>query len=390
MKKILIADDSALMRKTLCDIITSQQTENIEIDTCMDGDNACRKIIENRPDLAIIDLYLPKMNASEIVAQMQEYDTMVPMILIGSSVIEDTDAGSLVAGMNEITYVVRPFRIFGEQSVAFGETILREADALMRRTGKKQISERPTTISTPVAASRTPATSPGTGSSQPSRVLSVRNVDRSSTQVNQPREQRTERRVSSNAKRIVAIASSTGGPQALHRMIPMLPANVGVPIVVVQHMPKGFTFSLADRINQSSKLRVKEAEDGEVLMPNVVYIAPGGRHLEIQDKNGRGVCHVYDAPPVNNLRPCADVTYYSLANCSYDNLVCVVLTGMGHDGSDGIGRLKRSRRVHVISQSQETCVVYGMPKGVDQRGLTDESVPIDKIADAIAKELGVK
>jgi two-component system chemotaxis response regulator CheB len=168
MKKILIADDSALMRKTLCDIITSQQTENIEIDTCMDGDNACRKIIENRPDLAIIDLYLPKMNASEIVAQMQEYDTMVPMILIGSSVIEDTDAGSLVAGMNEITYVVRPFRIFGEQSVAFGETILREADALMRRTGKKQISERPTTISTPVAASRTPATSPGTSSSQPS------------------------------------------------------------------------------------------------------------------------------------------------------------------------------------------------------------------------------
>lgn len=190
-------------------------------------------------------------------------------------------------------------------------------------------------------------------------------------------------------KRIVAIASSTGGPQALHNFLPMLPGNLGVPVVVVQHMPKGFTVSLCERINAEANLKVKEVSDGEELLPNVVYMAPGGRHLEVVDRLGKSYARVFDDPPVNSLRPCADVMYKSLAKTGFDNLVCVVLTGMGCDGTEGLQYLKKYKSIRVITQSRETCVVYGMPKSVEQNGLSDVSVPIEKVADAVRKELGV-
>ena len=121
----------------------------------------------------------------------------------------------------------------------------------------------------------------------------------------------------------------------------MLPGNLGVPVVVVQHMPKGFTVSLCERINAEANLKVKEVSDGEELLPNVVYMAPGGRHLEVVDRLGKSYARVFDDPPVNSLRPCADVMYKSLAKTGFDNLVCVVLTGMGCDGTEGLQYLKK-------------------------------------------------
>lgn len=191
-------------------------------------------------------------------------------------------------------------------------------------------------------------------------------------------------------KRIVALACSTGGPQALHKMLPMLPDHLGVPMVILQHMPSGFTRSLADRLNNISKIKVKEVEDKEELLPDVVYIAQGGRHFEIvQDKSGKLFSKVYDGPPVNNLKPNADVMYESLLDTDLDEIICVVLTGMGSDGTKGIASLKEKKNIYCITEHEDTCVVYGMPKAVNMNNMSDEIVPITKISESITMKLGV-
>ena len=188
---------------------------------------------------------------------------------------------------------------------------------------------------------------------------------------------------------IIALACSTGGPQALHTLIPMLPEHLGVPMVVLQHMPSGFTNSLAERVDNMSKIKVKEATNGELLLPDVVYIAQGGKHFEVDtDRSGNLISKVYDGPPINNLRPNADVMYKSLIDTNIDKVLCVVLTGMGSDGAKGIEALKEKKEIYCITQNEETCVVYGMPRAVELNGLSDASVPLNKIAQTISKKLG--
>lgn len=188
---------------------------------------------------------------------------------------------------------------------------------------------------------------------------------------------------------IIALACSTGGPQALHTLIPMLPEHLGVPMVVLQHMPSGFTNSLAERVDNMSKIKVKEATNGELLLPDVAYIAQGGKHFEVDtDRSGNLISKVYDGPPINNLRPNADVMYKSLIDTNIDKVLCVVLTGMGSDGAKGIEALKEKKEIYCITQNEETCVVYGMPRAVELNGLSDASVPLNKIAQTISKKLG--
>ncbi len=192
-----------------------------------------------------------------------------------------------------------------------------------------------------------------------------------------------------NSGCLIAIASSTGGPQALMKLIPKLPVNLGVPVVIVQHMPSNFTRSMAHRLDSISQVTVKEAEEGEVLQNGWVYVAPGDTHLEIvEDKKGVLCAHLSDAPAIKGLRPCADIMFASLLKLSIKDMICVVLTGMGSDGLLGIKGLRGHKNIYVITQSEESCIVYGMPRVVEQAGLANETLPIDKISDAIIRKLG--
>jgi len=190
---------------------------------------------------------------------------------------------------------------------------------------------------------------------------------------------------------LIALACSTGGPKALQEVVPLLPDNIDAPMVIVQHMPEGFTKSLAERLNEISKVKVKEAEDGDLLKKGTVYIAKGGYHLKIIHKRGVGdvIKLVLDAP-VGGLRPCADIMYESIADLPYDHVVCVVMTGMGADGSKGIKYLKDKKKIYVIAQNKETCTVYGMPKMIFETGITDEVQPLSEIASAITSITGVR
>lgn len=190
-----------------------------------------------------------------------------------------------------------------------------------------------------------------------------------------------------NKRNIVAIASSTGGPKALQSVIPVLPENLEAPVVVVQHMPEGFTSSLAERLNSMSKMRVKEARDGDVLENGCVYIAKGGIHLHIRKEGKSEVIRLLDGPTREGVKPCANFMYESLASSGYERIVCVVMTGMGADGTQGIKALKEEKEIVVIAQNQETSTIYGMPKNVVMAGLADKVVSLDKIAFEIQNQL---
>ncbi len=192
-------------------------------------------------------------------------------------------------------------------------------------------------------------------------------------------------------KKLVVIASSTGGPKALHKLIPMLDKNLDAPVVIVQHMPKGFTTSLAERLNEVCDIAVSEAENGEILEKGHVYLARGGRHMQlVRNMKNMLVFRESDEEPVNGLRPCANITFESLIPLAFDMVICVVLTGMGSDGFTGIKKLKENQKIYTIAQNEESCVVYGMPRAIVEGGMADAVLPLEEISKAIMKKAGVR
>ena len=195
--------------------------------------------------------------------------------------------------------------------------------------------------------------------------------------------------VMSAGKKIIAIASSTGGPKALQEVIPLLPKDLKAPVLIVQHMPAGFTAALAERLDNLSAVKVREAREGDVLEEGQVYLAKGGSHMKVVRQAGRHVIHYTDEPLREGVKPCANYMYESLADSSFDEVICVVMTGMGADGTEGIKNLQKRKQITVISQSEDTCIVYGMPRSVVQAGVSQEVVPLTKIANEIIKNVGV-
>lgn len=191
---------------------------------------------------------------------------------------------------------------------------------------------------------------------------------------------------------VVVIGISTGGPNALAEVIPRLPAEVGVPILLVQHMPAGMTTSLAGSLNTKSRLSVREATHGEEVLTNTVYLAPGGRHmLVIRESDnlgpGRRMIALSDSPPENSCRPAADVLFRSVAAAYDGNILAVIMTGMGNDGLAGL-RIMKEKGCYCLTQTEETCTVYGMPRVVNNARLADEQVPLDRLATRIAELAG--
>ncbi len=188
---------------------------------------------------------------------------------------------------------------------------------------------------------------------------------------------------------LVAVASSTGGPRALMSMISKLPADMACPMVIVQHMPEKFTELFANRLDQISKVKVHEAKDGEVLEDGCVYIAPGGYHMKIVKHYNRHAVKLTKEPPIGSLRPCANVMYDSLVSCDFEKIVCVVLTGMGSDGTDGISHLARSKaNISILAQDEKSCVVYSMPKSIIETEFDVEVYPIGEMAQRIITKVG--
>ena len=355
MKKILIIDDSALMRTVLSDIINSDSRFKV-VDKAKDGVEGLDLLKKNTYDAVVLDINMPRMDGITLLRELQKNKIRAKIMMASTDTKEGAKVTMDALDLGALDFVHKPDRASECRGEDFTKHFINTLAA--------------------VAESRAPVAA---------RAFSIEDAKES---------RKVVELVSTSASkitgsRIVAIASSTGGPRALQSVIPKLPKNLKTPVVLVQHMPEGFTASLAERLDSLSEVNVKEAAEGDVLQPGCVYISRGGKHMHIIKQGGKSVIHYVDGPTREGVRPCANFMYESLMDSDYDEICCVVLTGMGADGTEGIKNLKGKKKVYVIGQEESTCTVYGMPKAVATAGLVDQVVKLDNVAQEIIMNVGV-
>ena len=349
-KNILVVDDSALMRRIICDIINSDDDFEAT-DFCRDGLEAYERLKVKSYDGGVLEVNMPRMDGLQLLERLQKEHIKAKVVMVSTLTTKDAKVTILAMERGAIDFVTKP----GNVIEAKGEDFKKQLLSVLTAVYNTQLYKR----TAPAVAK----TAGGVKHIQPVR---------------------TDRK-------LVALACSTGGPKALQSVIPYLPKNLDAPVVLVQHMPAGFTKSMADRLNELSEVSVKEAEEGDVLEKGHVYVAPGGMHMEVVKAHGNTHrIKLDDLPPIGGLRPCANIMFDSLAKTDYDEIICIVLTGMGADGTNGILSLNRTKPIHVIAQDAQTCVVYGMPRAIAEAGMVDEVVPLTAVAKTIIKNVGVK
>ena len=358
MKKILVVDDSALMRRVLCDIINSDERFHVE-DRATNGLEAFDLLSRKSYDAVVLDVNMPKMNGLELLRELQKFKISARVMMASTDTREGAKTTMEALELGALDFIHKPDNAVACRANSFQSRMLE-------------------ILATVADAKPTPIVSAESVKEERAVTVKVTElVRRHAAQV--------------TGRKVVAIASSTGGPKALQAVIPFLPENLQAPVLIVQHMPKGFTASLAERLDVLSKLKVKEAAEGDVLENGHVYVAMGGMHMNaVTGPDGRCVIHYTDEPHREGVKPCANYMFESLQNSRYDEVVCVVMTGMGADGTQGITHLKEKKKTYVITQDKDSCAVYGMPKSAFEAGLADTTVPLDQNAQEIILNVGVK
>ncbi len=363
--KVLVVDDTILYRKVISDILKAE--DGIEVvGSANNGRIAISRINILKPDLLTLDIEMPVCNGIEVLEYLRENRIATSAIMLSSLTRKGGDMTMKALELGAFDFIPKPEGGSMAENQAFiKQTLIPKIKAYARHHSIRSVLSGRKSSPAPIATSPSrptaaPATAPTT------RVAAKKRTRPSS---------------------IIAIGISTGGPNALTRMLPMLQAPIGVPIVVVQHMPPLFTKSLASSLDSKCSLQVKEAEDGEVLQNNVVYIAPGGKQMKIiAEASGHGKVKITDDAPENNCKPSADYLFRSVASLFKDRVTALIMTGMGNDGTKGLRLIKR-HGAPVIAQDEHSCVVYGMPKEAVNAGVVDISLPLDKIAAEAVKTL---
>jgi two-component system chemotaxis response regulator CheB len=361
--RLLVVDDSALMRKLLGDILSSDP--RIEVaGTAKDGVDGLAKAKLLSPDVITLDVEMPHKSGLEMLEELMQTHP-VPVIMVSSLTQEGAQVTLKALSLGCIDFVGKPSGAVSldirEVSADLIAKVVMAKSARLNLLTKARLAgfnaERSNAekLSHEKLNPERPRPGPGGLRSRPGR------------------------------REIVAIAASTGGPMALQLLMSALPSNFPLPIVITQHMPKDFTASFAKRLDSLSALSVAEAEEGMPLKPGLAVIAPGGSHLIIKRRSPGGIlCGLSDAPPMLSVKPSANIMFSSVAEEFGGNVVGVILTGMGRDGTDGAAAL-RSKGAYIIAESQESCVVYGMSKAAVEAGVVDELLPLHDIADALLR-----
>lgn len=363
-KKILVVDDSALMRRILCDIINADVRFQVA-DTAVNGLEALELLKTNTYDLIVLDLVMPEMDGISFLKEMNRTGDTTRVVVSSTLASEGADITVEALSLGAVDFIKKPDGILDARGEKFSSLLIRILTGVAFDGGRdKKISD----------------TTHGNGEKKKNQ------KQKSGFVKNNLRELKGGK----GKKKIVAIATSTGGPKALQEVLPMLPQELDAPVLVVQHMPASFTATLAERLDSICPLHVQEAAEGMPVQKGNIYIAKGGIHMTVARRNGCERIVFLDEPPREGVKPCANYMYESLSDCSYERVTCAVLTGMGADGTEGIADLKRHKELYVIAQDQESCAVYGMPRSVVAAGLADEVVPLKQVAEAIIKNVGVR
>jgi two-component system chemotaxis response regulator CheB len=355
--RVVVVDDSALMRNIVTRSLTRAGIE--VVGSAGNGEEALAVCERERPDAMTLDLTMPGLDGLGVLRALRgRSDTNISVVVV--SAFSAAHGARAVDALAEGAFDLVSKPTANESLDAFVENLGAKvkAAAASRRNSRPAAAR---SAATPVAL--TPPAHNGSGAAH------------------------TRRRpaTATGVARLVLIATSTGGPRALAALVPKLPAPLGVGTLIVQHMPAGFTGSLAARLNSSSKLQVIEAAGGEALDPGTALLAPGGRHLRLAD-HGRTM--LTDTAPVGGLRPRADLLIQDAARAYGERLLLVVLTGMGNDGLAGAREVRR-RGGRILVEAEETCTVYGMPRAIVDGGLADDVIELGSLPEAIAGEARV-
>jgi two-component system chemotaxis response regulator CheB len=338
-QRVVVADDSRLMRRMLADALDRRGFDVVA--TAADGDEALAACREHRPDALTLDLAMPGLDGLGVLRALRDgVAAPVPVVVVS--------AFSPARGMHAVDALAEgAFDLVAKPTAAQGLTAF--ADELGRKVAGAAHSPRAAHTVRSVAPRRGSHARPAATADAP----------------------------------LVVIACSTGGPRALAELVPALPSPLGAGVLIVQHMPPGFTASLAERLDAASALTVRESAGGEAPRPDVALLAPGGSHLRLgEDRRTR----LSEAAPEGGLRPRADLTIADAARLYGRSVVLAVLTGMGRDGLEG-ARAVRAAGGRVLAESEDTCTIYGMPRAVAEAGLADHVLPLHELAAAIAREV---
>lgn len=360
--KILVVDDSAFMRKVITDFF-KEDTRLQVVGTARNGQEALLKIKELQPDVMTLDVEMPIMNGLETLKQVMGTNPL-PVVMLSSTTYEGAYNTVLAMQYGAIDFVAKPSGAISldlhkikEQLI---EKVVLASKANLRAFKKNEYNTSVgNTSSTPIKNSRIEL---GT----PYKIAGA---------------------VEKQDKRVVCIGTSTGGPKALQEVLSHLPRGMNAPVLVVQHMPPGFTKSLANRLNTLSDLTVKEAESGEILQKDTVYVAPGGYHLTVRKMGTALTAHLDETESRKGHRPSVDVLFESISQLKEYKKIAVILTGMGTDGTDGLKALKLAGNTYAIAESEETSIVYGMPKSAIGTNLVDSIQPLTFISSTISQYL---
>ncbi len=381
-KKILVVDDSALMRRIASDIIDGDSRYHVE-DKAKDGAEALELLKKKSYDAVVLDVNMPRMGGLELLRELQKQKISVRVLMFSSTTGEGTKETIEALELGAVDFIQKPSGLAALKDEEFKEHFLKylavvSKASLVGGVGTVQ-PQAAATIKPPVPQIRTGKAVTTTTADGFTHISPATGGIKLRSSV-----------PSVSGEKCIAIACSTGGPKALQKVIPYIPAGINAPILLVQHMPAGFTKSLAERLDALSKVKVKEAEDGDRLEKGIVYLAAGGKHMKVGRSGNQMRIYYSDEPAREGVKPAANYMYESLVDSPYAEICCAVLTGMGADGTVGIQNLEKQKKIYVVAQDESTSAVYGMPRAIAQTGLVSEIVPLERVADAITKHVGVR
>ncbi len=368
--RVLVADDAVLFRRLLTEGLASLPGVEV-VGTATNGRFAIQKVRELKPDLLTLDIEMPEMDGLAVLDELARNGQPEVEIIVVSAVSQrggDLTVRALEKGAFD--FITKPESSSAEKS---REALVRELAPRVRAVAHR-MEVRSILRGDSSAARVIPQTAVAANLRAPAEADGIAS--------------RMRRIANPHKPEMILIGVSTGGPVALAQLLPSIPGHIGVPILIVQHMPPIFTRSLAESLDQKCAVRVREASHGEIPEANTAYIAPGGRQMRLgSGPDGRPVIELTDDPPENNCRPAVDYLFRSAAHHFPGRAMAVILTGMGSDGTLGLRLLKRGG-CFVIAQDEASCVVYGMPKAAVDAGVADVVLPLGSIAGRIASVVG--
>ncbi|TKB65751.1 MAG: chemotaxis response regulator protein-glutamate methylesterase [Nitrospira sp.] len=344
--RVLTVDDSALMRQVLATLLAKDPDIEV-VGSAPDPFIAREKIKALNPDVLTLDVEMPKMDGITFLEKLMRGHPM-PVVMVSSLTEAGCQTTMRALELGAVDFITKP------------KLDLREG---MEEVAQDLIAK----VKAAAAARVRPVHVKPISSSEPATVRFANNASRTS--------------MIKTTDTIIAIGSSTGGTEAVKNLLEMLPPDTP-PILITQHMPERFTKTWADRMNSLCRISVKEAEDGDSVLPGHALVAPGGYHMTLERSGARYTVRINQDPPVNRHRPSVDVTFASVARCAGANAVGVILTGMGGDGAKELLTMKQAG-AFTIAQDEASCVVFGMPKEAIKAGAVDKVLPLSEIAGAI-------